>query len=402
MKPKRFGPSLYGTNRFGMASSSPLHVAVIGTGIVGASAAHFLAAAGARVTLLDASGPAAGATGASDGAVSVASKRPGPMMDLARHARAFYVRNEREGLFRGLFHRRSTFLIARTAIEADLVAQHGGDLAAAGERVVEIDRATLLKRIPGLGASVCAALEIPDDGHALGYEITERLLQRSRVSVRRNAPVSEIVMRAGRACGVAVRNEFLPADAVLVAAGIGSAPLLGLGEILLPRKGQMAVTDRATAGGPAIDGHLMAASYLAAKRGIVRDNSHIGLVIDPLMTGQFLIGGSREDHRGDHTTDAVTIAAILREALDLYPPLAGRRVLRSFAGVRTASRDGLPIVGLHPHRTGVVIATGFEGDGICLGPFMGASAARLLLGERPEADLSALSPQRFARVEAHV
>ena len=145
----------------------------------------------------------------------------------------------------------------------------------------------------------------------------------------------------------------------------------------------------------------MAASYLAAKRGIVRGNGHIGLVIDPLMTGQFLIGGSREDHRSDHSTDAVTIAAILREALDLYPPLAHRRVLRSFAGVRTASRDGLPIVGPHPQRAGMVIATGFEGDGICLGPYMGASAARLLLGEKPEVDLSALSPQRFVHSEAH-
>lgn len=384
-----------------MASSSSIHVAVIGAGIVGAAAAHFLAAAGARVTLLDASGPAAGATGASDGAVSVASKRPGPMMDLARHARAFYARCEQDGLFRGLFHRRSTFLVARTALEAELVARHGADLAVAGERVVEIDHATLLERIPGLGTSVCAALEIPDDGHALGYEITERLLHRGRIEIRRDAPASEIVMQAGRVAGVAIRDELLAADAVLVAAGIGSARLLGLGEILIPRKGQMIVTDRACAAGPAIDGHLMAASYLAAKRGIVRDNAHIGLVIDPLMTGQFLIGGSREDHRSDHTTDAATIAAILREALDLYPPLAGRRVLRSFAGVRTASRDGLPIVGLHPHREGVVIATGFEGDGICLGPFMGACAARLLLGEKPEADLSALTPQRFVRVEAH-
>ena len=279
--------------------------------------------------------------------------------------------------------------------------QHGADLARAGERVVEIDRATLLARIPGLGASVRAALEIPDDGHALGYEITERLLRRSRIDIRRGSPASEIVMQAGRVAGVAVRDDLLSADAVLVAAGIGSAPLLGLGDILIPRKGQMAVTDRASGAGPAIDGHLMAASYLAAKRGIVRGNGHIGLVIDPLMTGQFLIGGSREDHRSDHSTDAVTIAAILREALDLYPPLAHRRVLRSFAGVRTASRDGLPIVGPHPQRAGMVIATGFEGDGICLGPYMGASAARLLLGEKPEVDLSALSPQRFVHSETH-
>ncbi|ODT43631.1 MAG: hypothetical protein ABS59_22930 [Methylobacterium sp. SCN 67-24] len=383
-----------------MARSPSLHVAVIGAGIVGAAAAHFLAAAGARVTLLDASGPAAGATGASDGAVSVASKKPGPMMDLARHARAFYGSCEADGLLRGLFHRRSTFLVARTRLEAELVAEHGADLAAAGERVLDVDRPTLLNRIPGLGDGVCFALEIPDDGHALGYEITQRLLQRSAVTVRRNAPVSEIVMRAGQAAGVAIRDELLAADAVLVAAGIGSVGLLGLGDILIPRKGQMVVTDRAAAGRPAIDGHLMAASYLAAKRGIVRDNAHIGLVIDPLVTGQFLIGGSREDHRADQATDAATISAILRDALDLYPPLRQRRVLRTFAGVRTASRDGLPIIGPHPHLGGVTIATGFEGDGICLGPFMGASAARMILGEAPGVDLSMLAPQRFSRAEA--
>ncbi|MEN5082043.1 FAD-binding oxidoreductase [Bosea sp. TWI1241] len=383
-----------------MARSASLHVAVIGAGIVGAAAAHFLAAAGARVTLLDASGPAAGATGASDGAVSVASKKPGPMMDLARHARAFYGACEADGLLGGLFHRRSTFLVARTPLEADLVAEHGADLAAAGERVLDVDRPTLLSRIPGLGDGVCFALEIPDDGHALGYEITQRLLQGSGVTVRRNASVSEIVMRAGQAVGVAVRGDVLAADAVLVAAGMGSVGLLGLGDILIPRKGQMVVTDRAAAGRPAIDGHLMAASYLAAKRGIVRDNAHIGLVIDPLVTGQFLIGGSREEHRCDHTTDAVTISAILRDALDLYPPLRERRVLRTFAGVRTASRDGLPIIGPHPHLGGVTIATGFEGDGICLGPFMGAYAARMILGEAPGVDLSMLAPQRFSRVEA--
>ena len=40
---------------------------------------------------------------------------------------------------------------------------------------------------------------------------------------------------------------------MLVAAGIGSVGLLGLGDILIPRKGQMVVTDRAAAGRPAID-----------------------------------------------------------------------------------------------------------------------------------------------------
>ncbi len=384
-----------------MAGFSSMHVAVVGAGIVGAAAAYFLDAAGARVTLLDASGPAAGATGACDAAVLVSSKRPGPMMILARHARDFYSRLEAEGPLSGLFHRRPTFLIARNAVEADLLALHGADLGRAGERVFEIDRSELLRRIPGLGRSAMSALEIPDDGHAIGYEITSRLLQRSGVTVRRCARVREVLVQNGRAVGVALAGETLWADAVVVAAGIGSGRLLGLGEVLIPRKGQMIVTDRASAGRPAIDGHVMAASYLAAKRGTVVGSSHISLSLDPLSTGQFLIGGSREDNRSDHRTDAVTVSAILRDALDLYPPLAARRVIRTFAGVRTASRDGLPIVGKLPRVDGLVVATAFEGDGICLGPFMGASAARIVLGLAPMADLSMLTPARLVKTEAH-
>lgn len=385
-----------------MPSKSQPHIAIIGAGIVGAAAAYFLSAAGAQVTLLEAESPAAGASGASDGAVSVASKRPGPMMSLAQQARAFYGRLAADGILDGLFHPRSTFLLARNALEAELLAQHGADLARSGERVVELDRADLRRLIPGLGHSVEAGLEVPGDGHAIGYQVTARLLERSGAAVRRQSPVRSIAIRQGRAAGVVLERETVEADGVIVAAGIGSARLLQLGDVLVPRKGQMIVTDRAASGKPALAGHLMAASYLAAKRGASLEKPHIGLVIDPLVTGQFLIGGSREENRADRETEATVIAAILREALDVYPPLMRQRVIRTFAGVRTACRDGLPVVGRHPLVDGVVIATGFEGDGICLGPFMGAAAAQLALGREPSADLSMLTPSRFALSEVAV
>lgn len=382
-----------------MPSNSPLHIAVIGAGIVGAAAAYFLSAAGARVTLIEAESPAAGATGASDGAVSVASKRPGPMMDLAQQARDFYRKLADEGVLSGLFHPRSTFLLARNTLESELLAQHGSDLVRSGERVIELDRADLQRLVPGLGSSVEAGLEVPDDGHAIGYQITARLLERNGIEVRRQAPVRSLAIRHGRVVGAVLEQETIAADAVIVAAGIGSGRLLGLGDVLVPRKGQMIVTDRAVAAGPALPGHLMAATYLAAKRGAPLPKPHIGLVIDPLVTGQFLIGGSREEDRTDRETEAPIIAAILREALDVYPLLTRQRVIRTFAGIRTACRDGLPIVGRHPTVDGVVIATGFEGDGICLGPFMGAAAAKFALGQEPSADLSMLTPSRFALSE---
>ncbi|NWM44851.1 FAD-binding oxidoreductase, partial [Escherichia coli] len=82
--------------------------------------------------------------------------------------------------------------------------------------------------------------------------------------------------------------------------------------------------------------------------------------IDPLKTGQFLLGGTREDNRSDTGTDIESISQIVREAAALYPPLLARRVIRTFSGVRTATRDGLPIVGQHPTIENLVLATGFE------------------------------------------
>jgi D-hydroxyproline dehydrogenase subunit beta len=170
---------------------------------------------------------------------------------------------------------------------------------------------------------------------------------------------------------------------------------VGLSDVMIPRKGQLIVTDRAAIGGAAFPGPLMSAGYLAAKRATVPGQSSVNLVIDPLATGQFLIGSSREEGLLDRQTDVVTVSAILREALDVYPALARQRVVRTFAGIRATTPDALPIIGRHPDLEGLIIATAMQGDGICMGPMVGGAVARLACDMEPTQDLSHLSPLRF-------
>jgi len=184
----------------------------------------------------------------------------------------------------------------------------------------------------------------------------------------------------------------------VVAAGLGSGPLSGLESILIPRKGQLIVTDRASSLGAALPGPLMSAGYLAAKRRVVLGQSSTSLVIDPLATGQFLIGSSRETGFADRQTDVQTVATLLREVLAVYPGLAQRRVIRTFAGIRIGTQDGLPIVGPHPSLPGLFIATGMEGDGICLAPVVGEAVAEMVMNEPARCDLSMLSPARFGEL----
>lgn len=370
-------------------------VLIVGAGIVGAAIAFFLTRAGAQVTLLDAKAPASGASGASDGAVSVASKRPGPMMALACEARSLYRQWAEQGLLSDIYHPRPTYLFARTDEEVAVIAHQGADLMELGERILPLTHAELMQRVPGLGPHVLAGMKVPDDGHALGYRLVDRLLQVSGAQVLRHTPVQRLALSDGRVVGVVTPQGPLLADFVVVAAGMGSAALVGLHDILLPRKGQLIITDRASLTGAALPGPLMSAGYLAAERRMVLGHSSTSLVIDPLTTGQFLIGSSRETGFDDRQTDVYTVSKLLREALAVYPALARQRVIRTFAGIRIGTRDGLPIVGPHPSVPGLFIATGMEGDGICLAPVIGAAVADMVLQAPACFDVAVLNPARF-------
>jgi D-hydroxyproline dehydrogenase subunit beta len=384
-----------------MQSSSPSSVIVAGAGIVGAAVSYFLAARGIKVEIFDEDAPAAQASGAADGAVSVASKRPGPMMSAAMVGIALYLRLAREGIFADLFKPRSTFIVAASDSECEVLEAHSAALASAGVRITRISGATAARQFPALSPGVKMVVEVRDDGHAIGYQVVHALLAAARVKVRRHERVERILLGGDgqSAAGVATQNGEYRADAVVIASGLGSAQLLGLGKTLIPRKGQLLVTERAPALNASMPGALMSGRYLVSKgsqkTGKPGPARGLALVVDPLRTGQFLIGGTREEYGDRRTNDLDAVAHILADAVALVPGLADVRLLRCFAGVRTAVADGLPIIGRVGDVDNLFVATGFEGDGICLGPVAGESIAAMICGEQPVLDLAPFSPARF-------
>ncbi len=386
-----------------MASAArPRSIVIIGAGIVGVSAGYFLAGTGHAVTVLDAIGPAGGPTGASDGAVSVASKTPGPMMRLAIAGVATYRELSRAGVLAGDFIARPTFIVAANAAEEAVLARHAASLEAAGIAVTRLTKADIQQRVPALAADVVAVLAVHDEGHAIGYRIVHRLAAAAGLRIVRGARVTALRRdgSGGAVTGVIAGAEAYEADAVIIAAGVASAALAGLGDVIRPRKGQLIVTERRGRGAPAMPGSLMSSRYLVSK-GVQPSERPVagrsfGLVIDPLATGQLLIGGTREDSGEAGETDLAAVQRLLGEAVQLCPSVAALRVLRVFAGVRAATADGLPLVGALPGADNCWIAAGFEGDGICLGPLIGRTLAQLVRGEAPTADVSMLDSRRFA------
>lgn len=373
---------------------------VVGAGIVGAATCYFLSKRRFRVRLIEADTPAAAASGAADGAVSVASKRPGPMMAAAFAGIALYRELERDGLFAGLFKTRPTVMVAENDVEAESLVGHAIALAGGGMRLSHLEGEALRRHLPGVASHVRLAVEVGDEGHAIGYEIVRRLIAASGLTVERGVAATGLVTNDDGTTVKAVRTArgVVEADHVVIAAGGGSAALLGLPHATLPRKGQLVVTERSPALAASLPGSLMSCRYLLSKDAIRADDiepgRRFGLVIDPLRTGQFLVGGTREE-RDDTGNDHHAVSQMLASAVRLLPALAQLRVIRVFAGVRTATCDGLPIVGRIPGFNNLLIATGFEGDGICLGPLIGREIAGLVAGETANIDMTPFAPDRF-------
>jgi len=66
-------------------------------------------------------------------------------------------------------------------------------------------------------------------------------------------------------------------------------------------------------------------------------------------------------------------------------------------GHRPATAASLPVVGAAPGLAGAWLGFGHHHVGLTAGTKTGRLLARLVAGDRPNLDLSALSPARFAR-----
>ncbi|MDQ3512807.1 MAG: FAD-binding oxidoreductase, partial [Chloroflexota bacterium] len=81
---------------------------------------------------------------------------------------------------------------------------------------------------------------------------------------------------------------------------------------------------------------------------------------------------------------------------ELFPSLAGVRVMRCWAGIMGFTADGLPLIGRFPGRDGLTVAVGFNGGGFSWAAITGQIVAALVSGDDPGFDLAPFDPGRFA------
>ncbi len=113
--------------------------------------------------------------------------------------------------------------------------------------------------------------------------------------------------------------------------------------------------------------------------------------------GRTLIGATIEEAGFDKTVDPGSIEKLLQQACKLLLSLAGPAVLTSWAGLRPATLDGLPLIGTHLEKPHHFMATGHYRNGILLAPATAIVLADLIEHRTSKVDLSPFAPDRFLR-----
>jgi glycine oxidase len=119
----------------------------------------------------------------------------------------------------------------------------------------------------------------------------------------------------------------------------------------------------------------------------------------PRGEGWIVIGATVEQAGYDKTIHPHAIAALLKAAAELWPPIAFAELVDSWAGLRPASSDELPLIG-SAAQPNCWIAAGHFRNGILLAPGTARALARLICGENPEVDLAPFDPARTSPVSA--
>ena len=361
-------------------------VAIVGGGIMGASAALFLRQMGLSVVLLERDLCGSRSSGVNYGGVR-RQGRPISQLPLAQRAHALWARLPELIGIEGEYLRSGHLKIARS--EADLATledyrartlSYGLDLEILSARAVR-DRCLWLGTA-AVGASLC-----PLDGQANPRLVSPAFAMAARrlgADVREQTPIDMLahdgkgfVLRSGST--LEVHSRYL-----LNCAGAWAGKLAAqFGDIVPMESGhpEMAVTEPLPV-------------FLNFSLGVEGG----GVYARQVARGNCIIGGGRgyaiDDQRARVNRDG--LATLMQQTVKLLPILRGAHIIRTWSGTEGYLPDRLPVIGPSPSTPGLFHAFGFAGAGFQLGPAVGAVLAELVRDGHSHTPIEAFSMARFS------
>ena len=325
-------------------------VVVVGAGVVGASCAYYLAAAGVRVRLYDRSFIASGSSGSCEGNVLAWDKELERELPLALRS---------ADLWQGLSHAARRRLRVRPQGQRRGRRDRGG---AAGVRRAQPRARRPRRRGRACSTPTACAREEPYAAHDLpggvlypgDAQLEPRLataaLVRAAVALGAELCTDVDGRRRSSAAPTGAPRASRRAPAASARTWSSSPPACGPRSCWRPRacrfrsrprKGQIVVLERSPV---VFRRKLSEAGYVAA---VEADDAElqIAMVVESTPSGTALLGSSRQHMGFDRTVELGVAGAIARRAARFFPILNDARALRVYAGLRPLTPDHVPIIG---------------------------------------------------------
>jgi len=368
-----------------MSAAAPADAIVVSAGIVGAARAAALARDGRRVLVLEARFPAGGTTAAGMGHVVAMDDSP-EQLALTAYAARLWAERAPSLPPEVELDRCGTLWVAEDDVQLEAAAAKRAVYAAAGIATELLGPAELAAAEPNLRDDLAGGLRVPADSVVYPVRAALHLLDEALAYgavVRSGCPVTSITGHAVH-CG----TGELRAEVIVNAAGAEAARLTP-GLPIVPRKGHLVITERA----PGFCRHqVVELGYLRSAH--VMTSESVAFNVQPRVTGQLLIGSSRELAGWDRSINRVVLRRMLERAVAFMPALARLPAVRTWTGFRPATPDKLPLIGRWEETPGLWIAAGHEGLGITTSLGSGQLLADLVAGRRPAIDAAPFAPSR--------
>ncbi|MCG8620168.1 MAG: FAD-binding oxidoreductase [Desulfobacterales bacterium] len=381
-----------------MKRNSP-HIVIIGGGVIGCAIAWHLAQRDARVTLIEQKDPAAGSSGACDGLVFMQSKKPGIHLTLAMKSLELFDTLSGRLPVDIEFRQTGGLVVIETDAEYRAMEQYVAAQQDIGLPVHLLDRDQTLEREPALAADIAGATWSPMDAQVNPINLTLGFAAGARQNHTRILSQTQVLgfrNTGNRVTAVETSKGVVEADIVVNCAGAGAgsvSKLLGMSHPVTPRRGQIAVTHAAA---PLLTHCLISAKYVAAKFDpALAKTAGQGISIEQTDNGNLLLGSTREFAGFDTSNTIEGIRSIIRQTSVVLPAVKTMDIIRTFAGLRPYTPDGLPLLGPVRQFSNVFMAAGHEGDGIALSPVTGLLMSDLIIDGQTQFPLDAFSPDRF-------
>ena len=359
-------------------------VAIVGAGIVGATAAYYLSKeADIEVTVFD-----YGKGQASKAAAGIISpwfskRRNKSWYKMARLGADFYVDLladlEKSGQKVDFYQRSGVFLLKKDDSKLEelyqLALQRRDESPLIGELAI-LDQVAASSLFPGLEGFE-RLLYASGGARVDGQLLVNRLLEASQVKV-----VKKEVSLTPLASGYQIDNQMF--DQVILSTGAWLGHILeplGYEVDVRPQKGQLR--------------DYQVEQDMGAYP-VVMPEGEWDLI--PFPGGKLSLGATHENDMGfDLTVDENLLQQMAEAASPFYPNLKDTMISGERVGIRAYTSDFSPFFGQVPNLSGVYTASGLGSSGLTTGPIIGYHLSQMLQGRKGVLDPADYPTERYIK-----